>query len=181
MLWGQPGLCHPRFPVVSHTFCVFHSVKLNHIVLGELKRILEDSEIMKWALSSAVNVFTGCLTQHCITIAGRMTLAGPSLIELVAKSSRSCSATSTSRSRCVLRLHRGHHAHHCFPCFLHRTHAPACVPSVACLQCSKIGSLLDVQESKDPEGLRAFYFLVQDLKCLVFSLISLHFKIKPIP
>ena len=47
--------------------------------------------------------------------------------------------------------------------------------------CAKIGSLLDVQESKDPEGLRCFYYLVQDLKCAVFSLISLHFKIKPIP
>eukprot|EP00275_Glaucocystis_incrassata_P001488 EC123092.1.p1 GENE.EC123092.1~~EC123092.1.p1 ORF type:complete len:138 (+),score=27.69 EC123092.1:106-519(+) len=45
---------------------------------------------------------------------------------------------------------------------------------------SKIGSLLDVQESKDPEGLRIFYYLVQDIKCFVFSLISLHFKIKPI-
>ncbi|KAA8589219.1 hypothetical protein FQN60_012584 [Etheostoma spectabile] len=32
----------------------------------------------------------------------------------------------------------------------------------------------------DPEGLRVFYYLVQDLKCLVFSLIGLHFKIKPI-
>mmetsp|Transcript_1844 Transcript_1844/g.2407 ORF Transcript_1844/g.2407 Transcript_1844/m.2407 type:complete len:149 (+) Transcript_1844:152-598(+) len=49
------------------------------------------------------------------------------------------------------------------------------------LTCSKIGSLLDVQDSKDPEGLRIFYYLVQDLKCLVFSLITLHFKIKPIP
>ncbi|CAF2117181.1 unnamed protein product [Brassica napus] len=45
---------------------------------------------------------------------------------------------------------------------------------------SKIGSLVDVQSSDDPEGLRIFYYLVQDLKCLVFSLISLHFKIKPI-
>ena len=45
---------------------------------------------------------------------------------------------------------------------------------------SKIGSLVDVNSSKDPEGLRCFYYLVQDLKCLVFSLISLHFKIKPI-
>ncbi|KAJ4777670.1 Protein mago nashi [Rhynchospora pubera] len=45
---------------------------------------------------------------------------------------------------------------------------------------SKIGSLVDVQTSKDPEGLRIFYYLVQDLKCFVFSLISLHFKIKPI-
>ncbi|KAJ3041585.1 hypothetical protein HDV00_009062 [Rhizophlyctis rosea] len=45
---------------------------------------------------------------------------------------------------------------------------------------AKIGSLVDVQESKDPEGLRVFYYLIQDLKCLVFSLIGLHFKIKPI-
>eukprot|EP01147_Barroeca_monosierra_P004346 gene4345-8511_t len=45
---------------------------------------------------------------------------------------------------------------------------------------SKIGSMNDVNESKDPEGLRTFYYLVQDLKCFVISLISLHFKIKPI-
>eukprot|EP01134_Creolimax_fragrantissima_P005430 CFRG5430T1 len=45
---------------------------------------------------------------------------------------------------------------------------------------SKIGSLTNVNESKDPEGLRTFYYLVQDLKCLVISLIGLHFKIKPI-
>uniref|UniRef100_M4B2C3 Uncharacterized protein n=2 Tax=Peronosporaceae TaxID=4777 RepID=M4B2C3_HYAAE len=42
--------------------------------------------------------------------------------------------------------------------------------------CAKIGSLLDVQDSKDPEGLCVLYYLVQDLKCLVFSLITLHFK-----
>ncbi|MBE3048843.1 hypothetical protein IMZ48_41365 [Candidatus Bathyarchaeota archaeon] len=47
-------------------------------------------------------------------------------------------------------------------------------------QTAKIGSLVDVSESADPEGLRVFYYLVQDLKALVFSLISLHFKIKPI-
>ena len=103
--------------------------------------------------------------------------------------------------------------------------------------CAKIGSLLDVQDSPDPDGLRIFYYLVQvantisslpalsarsfvrslvrslvhafpsapspllrpgssltltphppppylhwqDLKCFIFSLISLHFKIKPIP
>ncbi|KAK3622114.1 Protein mago nashi [Elasticomyces elasticus] len=45
---------------------------------------------------------------------------------------------------------------------------------------AKIGSLVDVNESEDPEGLRVFYYLVQDLKALVFSLIGLHFKIKPI-
>ncbi|KAK0407358.1 hypothetical protein QR680_019154 [Steinernema hermaphroditum] len=45
---------------------------------------------------------------------------------------------------------------------------------------SKVGSLGEVNKCDDPEGLRSFYYLVQDLKCLVFSLITLHFKIKPI-
>ncbi|KAI8810172.1 Mago nashi protein [Cladochytrium replicatum] len=45
---------------------------------------------------------------------------------------------------------------------------------------SKIGSLAEVSNCQDPEGLRVLYYLIQDLKCLVFSLISLHFKIKPI-
>ena len=35
-----------------------------------------------------------------------------------------------------------------------------------------------MNESEDPEGLRVFYYLVQDLKALVFSLISLHFKVR---
>jgi protein mago nashi len=42
---------------------------------------------------------------------------------------------------------------------------------------AKIGSLADVQESEDPEGLRVFYYLIQDLKAFVFSLIALHFKV----
>lgn len=37
---------------------------------------------------------------------------------------------------------------------------------------------MDVTESSDPEGLRVFYYLVQDLKALIFSLISLHFKVR---
>ncbi|KAJ1510909.1 Protein argonaute-1 [Coelomomyces lativittatus] len=49
-----------------------------------------------------------------------------------------------------------------------------------CFTTSKIGSMIDVQNSKDVEGLRTFYHLIQDLKCFIFSLISLHFKIKPI-
>lgn len=40
---------------------------------------------------------------------------------------------------------------------------------------------MNVQDSEDPEGYRNFYYLIQDLKCLILSLISLHFKIKPIP
>lgn len=45
------------------------------------------------------------------------------------------------------------------------------------LQTAKIGSLMDVEKCKDPEGLKVFYFLVQDLRCFVFSLIGLHFKV----
>lgn len=55
-----------------------------------------------------------------------------------------------------------------------------CVTGSHSLQTAKIGSLVDVTESADPEGLRVFYYLAQDLKALVFSLIALHFKIKPI-
>jgi protein mago nashi len=32
------------------------------------------------------------------------------------------------------------------------------------LQTAKIGSLADVNDSQDAEGLRVFYYLVQDLK-----------------
>ncbi|KJP87834.1 hypothetical protein AK88_02438 [Plasmodium fragile] len=45
---------------------------------------------------------------------------------------------------------------------------------------SKIGSLSDLKQCDDPEGLRVFYYLVQDLKCFLFSLICLHFRIKPV-
>lgn len=45
---------------------------------------------------------------------------------------------------------------------------------------SKFGSFSDVTKSKDPEGLKVFYYLLQDLKCFVLSLISLHFRVKPV-
>eukprot|EP00003_Mantamonas_plastica_P022129 TRINITY_DN370_c1_g1_i5.p1 TRINITY_DN370_c1_g1~~TRINITY_DN370_c1_g1_i5.p1 ORF type:complete len:105 (+),score=43.67 TRINITY_DN370_c1_g1_i5:293-607(+) len=45
---------------------------------------------------------------------------------------------------------------------------------------TKIGSMMSIQKSDDPEGLSVFYYLVQDVKTLVLSLINLHFKIKPI-
>lgn len=35
-------------------------------------------------------------------------------------------------------------------------------------QTAKIGSLMDVSESEDPEGLRVFYYLVQDVKVIFF-------------
>ncbi|KAK9896571.1 mago nashi [Cystobasidium minutum MCA 4210] len=45
----------------------------------------------------------------------------------------------------------------------------------------KLGSLVDVQNSDSPESLRVLYYLIQDLRMFVFSLINLHFKIKPTP
>ncbi len=53
----------------------------------------------------------------------------------------------------------------------------ASMESTSRFETAKIGSLVDVTESADPEGLRVFYYLVQDLKALVFSLIALHFKV----
>ncbi|KAJ2222122.1 hypothetical protein GGF40_003913 [Coemansia sp. RSA 1286] len=47
-------------------------------------------------------------------------------------------------------------------------------------EAAKIASLVDTQKTDDPEGLKVLYYLVQDFKCLVMSIISLHFKIKPI-
>ena len=44
---------------------------------------------------------------------------------------------------------------------------------------SKFGSFLDIEKSKDPDGLRVFYYLLQDIKCFVFSLLNLRFRIKP--
>jgi len=48
------------------------------------------------------------------------------------------------------------------------------------LACSKIGSLSRIQRSRDPEGLRMFYFLVQDIKALVLTLINAHYKKTPV-
>lgn len=45
---------------------------------------------------------------------------------------------------------------------------------------TKIELLREVESSQDPEGLRMLYYLAQDLKCFIISLISLNFKIKPI-
>ncbi|KAL0304040.1 UNVERIFIED_CONTAM: protein mago nashi2 [Sesamum radiatum] len=38
---------------------------------------------------------------------------------------------------------------------------------------SKIGSLMDVQTSKDPEGLRIFYYLVQEAKMRILNIVNL--------
>ena len=50
-----------------------------------------------------------------------------------------------------------------------------------CFNCAEIRSLADIQDSPDPKGLTILYYLTQDLKCFIMSLINLHFKVKPIP
>jgi len=47
-------------------------------------------------------------------------------------------------------------------------------------QTSKFGSFMDVKNSKDPNGLSVFYYLLQDIKCLVLSIINMHFRLKPV-
>ena len=45
---------------------------------------------------------------------------------------------------------------------------------------SKFGSFAEVQACSDPEGLTVFWYLVQDIKCFVLSLIKAHFRIRPV-
>jgi len=49
------------------------------------------------------------------------------------------------------------------------------------LQCAAMGSLSEADTCADPDGFSKLYFLGQDLKSLVLSLIAIHFKSKPIP
>ena len=41
-------------------------------------------------------------------------------------------------------------------------------------QTAKIGSLAEVTDSKDPEGLRVFYYLIQDLKVRIRIISHMH-------
>ena len=45
---------------------------------------------------------------------------------------------------------------------------------------AKIGSMTEILQSNDPKGMETFYYLVQDIKCLLFSIINLHFRVKPV-
>lgn len=46
---------------------------------------------------------------------------------------------------------------------------------------NKCSMMAEIMKAQDPEGLAAFFYLVQDLKSLILSLVSIHFKIKPTP
>jgi len=45
---------------------------------------------------------------------------------------------------------------------------------------SKIQTLSEVASSKDPEGLKNFYYLTADVKNFALSVINMHFKMKSI-
>eukprot|EP00744_Colponema_vietnamica_P014696 GILI01020570.1.p1 GENE.GILI01020570.1~~GILI01020570.1.p1 ORF type:complete len:166 (-),score=31.74 GILI01020570.1:54-551(-) len=45
---------------------------------------------------------------------------------------------------------------------------------------NKISQDRAIKESADPEGLAAFTYLVQEIKDLTLTLLSLHFKLKPV-
>lgn len=76
----------------------------------------------------------------------------------------------------------------------HRPHAVACLLQkpddcameticvILCLpQCAKVASLSHAQRCEDAAGMTCMYYLAQDLRRAVFSLVSLHFKVKPVP
>ena len=125
------------------------AVCVSSLLIAEIKRIVKESEIMKYEYLLWVKTN--------LTMAGRMIRSGQRRIEMDDKSWRLGWGMSTSLLRSVMQ-------------FVLRTRTKK-------QQTAKIGSLVDVTESADPEGLRVFYYLVQDLKALVFSLISLHFKV----
>jgi protein mago nashi len=49
------------------------------------------------------------------------------------------------------------------------------------LQTAKIGSLVDIEDSEDPEGLRVFYYLIQDLRVRLISPCSVFLQLNFIP
>ena len=55
-----------------------------------------------------------------------------------------------------------------------------CGKNLKIMKTKGVSSLASIRGMEDEEGLKVFYYLVQDLKMLVFSLMSLHFKVKPL-
>lgn len=47
------------------------------------------------------------------------------------------------------------------------------------LQCPKLSSRRDCESSEDAEGMLRFFYLVEEVKALILSLINIHFKVNP--
>ena len=136
----------------KHEKPIRRELYVTKIVLEELKRIIRESEVSRNQRVRGPGFFFFELTQHepFVHIS----------IEQITRESDSNWPKVSSEGKQELEIVLG------------RERAYFC--------CEKIGSLLDVQNSKDPEGLKCFYYLVQDLKCFVLSLTNLHYKVKPI-
>ena len=52
-----------------------------------------------------------------------------------------------------------------------------CLGKHVLLTMAKIGSMNEISNNKD---LQTFYYFIQDLKCLIFSIINVHFRVKPV-
>lgn len=173
-------------PHVSVFFCLFVlnfissfwltirlQVYIGQTVMQELKRVIDDSDILHeddnlWPLADRV----GCQELVSFFLLLCSLLVPPSLwIILIVFLRKLFVAVSTFPSE-----------HQKLDLLLMSMKAKVCAAFTTlhftCISRKpKIGiSILET----DPEGLRTFYYLVQDLKCLVISLIGLHFKIKPI-
>lgn len=118
------------------------SVWISPLMVDELRRIVEESEIIKeddakWPRKN---------------VAGRQELEVRLGKEHISFEVSKPSAPS-GQSPAVDRFERDREADHGYPNIL-----------LGPEQTAKIGSLVDVQDSEDPEGLRVMYYLVQDLK-----------------
>ena len=120
------------------------------MVVKELKRIVESSEITKYASPPLHPCqLISLRSERTIRIGQKRILSG-------------------SRSWKYVLVMTTLHSRRVYLPFLH-----VCTYG-GNAQTAKIGSLVDIQDSEDPEGLRVFYYLVQDLKvCIsvVFGLI----------
>ena len=45
---------------------------------------------------------------------------------------------------------------------------------------NKLGTMADILASNDPDGLAKFFYIVEDLKKMVFALIGMHHKVNPV-
>jgi hypothetical protein len=139
-------------------------VFVSKAVLEELKKIIRDSKIMGYLSprSQPLSRFPfSYYNDHIIVV---MTPSGPSPMPPAPRSSRSSSTTSTSPSP------------YSSPFF-----ARAALESYFNFKTCQIGAVAEALKCEDPEGLKNFYYTIQDLRLFVFALVAMHFKIKPVP
>lgn len=126
----------------------FRTVWVGPLVVKEMKRIVESSEIVKFVALPLV--FTA--RPDTLLNIGKTTPTGRRRTLSASKNWRFGLGLTTSPSRLA------------YASMSNR------IPHIngRLFQTAKIGSLVDIQDSEDPEGLRVFYYLIQDLKVCLF-------------